>query len=129
MIVVDTSALMAILLREPQGADCVAAVAKESAIAISSATLAEALVVAARRNLGDEMDGVVVGLGLEMVSVKAASARGVAFAYERWGKGVQRTGLNIGDCFAYSLAMERQCGLLYVGSDCAQTDVRSALPG
>ena len=105
------------------------ALAKESNAVISSATLAEVLVVATRGTAGDEVDRLFVGIGLAVVSVTAASARGVAFASERWGRRMHRAGLNFGDYSACSLTMERRCCLLDVGGDFAQTDVRSALPG
>jgi ribonuclease VapC len=127
MMVVDTSALMAILLGEPEAANCVAALEAERDLVISSGTVAEALIVAARRNVGEEMDRLIEGLGFEVVSVTPASARRIARAYGRWGKGVHRAALNFGDCFAYALAIERRCRLLYVGGDFARTDVRGVL--
>jgi ribonuclease VapC len=51
----------------------------------------------------------------------------VAEAYGRWGKGLDPAGLNFGDCFAYELAQERRCPLLYVGDDFAKTDVEGSL--
>ena len=55
------------------------------------------------------------------------AARRSVEAYRRWGKGVQPAALNIGDCFAYELAIEHDCPLLFVGSDFALTAVRPAL--
>lgn len=127
MSVVDTSALMAILLSEPEAADRMAALEAEMDLVISSGTVAEALIVAARRSVGEEMDRLIEGLGFEVVSVTPASARRIARAYGRWGKRVHRAALNFGDCFAYALAMERRCPLLYVGGDFARTDVRGVL--
>jgi ribonuclease VapC len=118
---------MAILLGEPEAANCVAALEAERDLVISSGTVAEALIVAARRNVGEEMDRLIEGLGFEVVSVTPASARRIARAYGRWGKGVHRAALNFGDCFAYALAIERRCRLLYVGGDFARTDVRGVL--
>ena len=95
MIAVDTSALMAILLDEPEAAACVEAVATNDRIVISAATVAEALIVAGRRGLGAEMAGLVDGLDLEIVSVSPDMARRVADTYARWGKGVQKIGRRI----------------------------------
>jgi ribonuclease VapC len=89
--------------------------------------VAEALVVAARRNVRAEMERLIDGLGFEVVSVTPASARRIAQAYELWGKGVHPAALNLGDCFAYEVAKEHGCRLLYVGKDFAQTDVGSVL--
>ena len=94
---------------------------------ISAGTVAEALIVAARRNLGEEVTRLIDGLGFEVVSVTAASARRVAAAYAQWGRGAHPAGLNFGDCFSYEVAKEHSCPLLYVGDDFAKTDLESAL--
>lgn len=127
MIVVDTSALMAIILDEPSAPACMAAIETEDAILISSGTLAEALIVAERRGVLEEMQRLADGLGLEAVAVTPAAAKRIAGAYARWGKGANPAGLNFGDCFAYDLAWDHSCPLLYVGDDFAKTDIESAL--
>jgi ribonuclease VapC len=127
MIVVDTSALMAIVLNELEADACVAALEREVDILISGGTIAEALIVSARRNVGLEMARLIDGLGFEIGPVTGTSARKVADAYEQWGKGVHPAGLNFGDCFAYALAKERDCALLYIGHDFSKTDIASAL--
>ena len=127
MIAVDTSALMAVVLDEPEAEACIAALEAEAEILISAGTVAEALIVAARRNLADEMARLVDGLGFSIVDVTPASARRIADAYERWGKGVHPAALNFGDCFAYEVAKEHGCPLLYVGDDFAKTDIASVL--
>lgn len=127
MIAVDTSALMAIVLGEPQGEACMTAIEQADGLLISAGTVAEALIVAARRNVGEEVGALISGLGFEVVSVTAASARRVAGAYGRWGKGVHPASLNYGDCFSYEVASEHNCPLLYVGEDFVETDVRSVL--
>jgi ribonuclease VapC len=127
MIAVDTSALMAIVLNEPEADACVAALETEDDLMISAGTVAEALIVAARRNVGSEMESLIEGMGFEIVSVVPASARRIANAYESWGKGAHTAALNFGDCFAYEVAREHQCRLLYVGQDFARTDLESVL--
>lgn len=117
---------MAVLLDEPTAGDCTEILANERC-AISAATLAEALVVADRRGLRSEMTELIDGLDLEVVSVSAATARRVADAYARWGKGGRPSALNFGDCFAYDLARTNDCPLLYVGLDFGQTDVDAAM--
>jgi ribonuclease VapC len=124
MIAVDTSALMAIVLNEADANACIAALEREDEILISATTIAEALIVAARRNVGEEMANLIDGLGFNAVAVTPASARRVALAYARWGKGVHAASLNFGDCFAYELAKEHDCPLLYVGDDFAKTDIK-----
>lgn len=125
MIVVDTSALMAILLGEAEADRCADALEATDTILISSGTMAEAMIVALRRGLEDEMERLITGLGFEIVPVDAATARNVAAAYGRWGKGVHPAGLNFGDCFAYALAKERSCPLL-VGEDFSRSGLERA---
>ena len=127
MIAVDASALMAIVLDEPAADACADALARATALVISAATVAEALIVAAGRNRTEEMTRLIDNLGVEVVTVTDAFARNVADAYRRWGKGVHPARLNFGDCFAYEVAKQHACPLLFVGDDFAKTDVQSAL--
>ena len=122
MIAVDTSALMAIVLNEAEADACVATLEAEDGLLISAGTVAEALIVARRRNVGEEMERLIDGLGFEVITVTPASARRIARAYESWGKGVHPAALNFGDCFAYEVAKEHGCRLLYVGEDFGKTD-------
>jgi ribonuclease VapC len=125
MIAVDTSALMAIVLGEAEADACIKVLEAETEVLVSAGTVAEALIVAARRNIGEEMARLIDGLGFEIVTVTPASARRIAQAYERWGKGVHPASLNFGDCFAYEVAKEHSCRLLFVGDDFSKTDVES----
>ena len=127
MIAVDTSALMAIALGEQEADACIRVLETETQVVISAGTVAEALIVAAGRNVDEEMTRMIDGLGFEIVSVTAASARRIAAAYARWGRGAQPAGLNFGDCFSYEIAKERACALLYVGTDFSKTDLENAL--
>ncbi|MGA1343772.1 MAG: type II toxin-antitoxin system VapC family toxin [Hyphomonas sp.] len=127
MIAVDTSALMAVLLGEAQADECASVLESAGSLLISSGTVAEALIVAARRNLGVEMAMLIDGLGFEIANVTPAAARRVALAYETWGRGLHPAGLNFGDCFAYEVAKENACPLLYVGEHFSRTDIESAL--
>ena len=129
MIAVDTSALMAIVLDEPEADACAAALEAENDLLISAGTVAEALIVAARRNVRDEMERLIDGLGFEVAAVTQASARRVAQAYESWGRGVHSAALNFGDCFAYEAAKERGCRLLFVGDDFRRTDIEAVTRG
>ena len=127
MIAVDTSALMAILLNEPEADACIAALETADEVLISAGTVAEALIVAGRRQVGAAMTGLIDGFGFEVVPVTATSARRIAQAYERWGKGINPAALNFGDCFAYDVARENGCGLLFVGNDFTGTDIEGVL--
>jgi ribonuclease VapC len=123
MLVVDTSALMAVLQDEDEAPRCIAAMATAGALLMSAGTLAELLVIAALRGAEDRLDNLLGDLALEMVPVNPGDAKLIAAAYRQWGKGIHPAGLNFGDCFAYVLAKQRACPLLFVGDDFAQTDV------
>ena len=127
MIAVDTSALMAIVLGEADADACMAMLETEPVVLISAGTVAEAQIVAARRKVAEEMVKLIDGLGFDVITVTAASARRIAAAYEHWGKGVHPAGLNFGDCFAYEVAKAHGCRLLFVGNDFSKTDVESVL--
>lgn len=127
MIAVDTSAILAILQKEPEANACIGILDGQDHLLISAGTVAEALIVAGRRGIGDVLSLTIDQLELDIVSVTPEMARRVAAAYQRWGKGVHPAGLNFGDCFAYALAEQNDCPLLYVGDDFAKTDIRSAL--
>jgi ribonuclease VapC len=127
VIAVDTSALMAIVVGETGADACIRILETETEVAISAGTVAEALIVATRRNVGEEMSRMIDELGFEIVSVTPASARRIAAAYALWARGAHPAGLNFGDCFSYEVAKERSCPLLYVGDDFSQTDLESAL--
>lgn len=127
MIAVDTSALMAIVMDEPEASACIEAIEAADDLLISAGTMAEALIVAARRGIAAEVSSLIDGLGFEVVTVTPASARRIAETYGQWGKGVHPAGLNFGDCFAYEVAKEHSCRLLYVGDDFAKTDIESVL--
>lgn len=93
---------------------------------ISAVSLAEALIVSARRERRLLMEDLLDRLNMSIVPVDDAAARAAPNAYDRWGKGVHRADLNICDCFAYALAKARDCPLLFVGNDFAQTDIAPA---
>jgi len=123
---VDTSALIAIALGEADAVRCMNALEAADELLISAGTVAEALIVARRRNVGAEVASLIDGLGFRIVSLTPLGGRQVAQAYDRWGKGVHAAGLNLGDCFAYALALEHDCPLLFVGNDFSKTDLQAA---
>ena len=126
MIVVDTSAFMAVALDEPAAEACSDVMARAEEIVVSAGTLAETLIVAGRRNVSPAIERLISGLGCQVVPVTEYDAFKVAEAYTQWGRGVHPAGLNYGDCFAYVLARQRACPLLFAGSDFAKTDVTRA---
>lgn len=127
MIVVDTSALMTVLLREPGFESCMTALDADDDIRISAGTLAEVLIVAGRRGIGPRLSSLLSSLELSVATVTTRTAEQVADAYAVWGKGAHPAGLNMGDCYAYVVAAELACPLLYIGNDFVHTDVVSAL--
>jgi len=100
VIAVDTSALIAIALKEPEAHSCAEVLSSQETVLISAGTLAEALIVAAMRNFGEEMERLIDGLGLEIEAVTPAAARRMTSVYRKWGKGLHPAALNFGDCFA-----------------------------
>ena len=118
---------MAILLREPFADECKAALGVDDHPVISAGTLTEALIVAGARGLQSEMSDLIDQTKCEIVPVTADTARRAAAAHARWGRGARTAWLNFGDCFAYDVAKQNRCPLLYVGRDFAKTDVKSAL--
>lgn len=81
-------------------------------LVISAAMVAKVLIVAGRRNVSEEVNALISGLGFEIISVTAAAGRRVTDAYSRWGKGIHPASLNYGDCFSYDVAIEYYCPLL-----------------
>ena len=94
---------------------------------ISAGTLTETLIVAQGRDCESQMRTIFDRFGLVVEPLTEERARAAAQAYYRYGKGWHAAGLNYGDSFAYALANEHGCPLLYVGDDFAKTDIRSAL--
>jgi ribonuclease VapC len=127
LIVLDTSALMALLLGEPEADQIAELLKSEEDFKISAGTLAEALIVAGRRGLSEDMLQLLEGIAVEIEALSAAGAIAVAQAYSKWGKGVHPAGLNFGDCFSYVTAKGSGSPLLYVGDDFSKTDLHSAL--
>ena len=128
MIVVDASAVVAILLEEPDGPKLKAKLEAAPELIMSPINLWEAI-VRLRTVAGEDavraMDSLFLKLGMQIATIGAAEAREAATAYTRFGRRAT-AGLNLGDCFAYALAKARGAPLLYKGDDFARTDVASA---
>lgn len=84
------------------------------------------MIVADSRGGGSDLRALLARLKVEIVPVTPANIERVAEAYRRWGKGNHPAGLNFGDCFAYALAKELACPLVFIGNDFARTDVMRA---
>lgn len=129
-MIVDTSAIVAILRREAEGAKFFDRVLDADRPAMSAATLVEtAMVIEGRggRGAGADLDRFLARAGVEIVAVTAENAQLARDAWRIWGKGNHPARLNLGDCFSYALAQERDEPLLFKGEDFARTDVRRAV--
>ena len=125
-MVLDTSAIMAILTREPAADRLVQALEADRTRLVSAATVVEASLVLLGR-YGDageaQLDRLLRGLGAEVVPVgeeQVALARDAAL---RFGRGRHAAALNFGDCFSYALSAARGEPLLFTGDDFSKTDV------
>jgi len=128
-MVVDTSALFAVLNNEPLSARVEAAMLAAPRLAISAATLVEASIVADSKRHPDgmaELDLLLNELRVEVVPVLREHAVLARTAYRDFGKGRHPAGLNFGDCFSYALAQALGEPLLFVGNDFGRTDVEIA---
>jgi ribonuclease VapC len=128
-MVVDTSAVVAILCAEPDASSLATALASATAPLMSAASYVELLLVSLSRGIAgrSEVDDTLVDAAIEIVPVSLEQARLAVTAFERFGKGRHRARLNFGDCFAYALAKERGLPLLFKGDDFALTDIARAL--
>lgn len=129
MIVVDASALVAILAGEPE-AETFLTLLVETPSLLSPLGFWETT-VAARRALGPDAQqsllGLMDALRIEIAAAGVETARIAVEAEARFGKRTPAK-LNLGDCFAYALAKEHKLPLLYKGEDFSRTDVAPALP-
>jgi ribonuclease VapC len=127
-MVLDTSAVLAILLQEPVADRLVAAVDSDRTRLISAATAVEAsLVLLGRYGEAGEplLDRFLRGIGAEVVPVGDEQVTLARDAALRFGRGRHPAALNFGDCFSYALATALGEPLLFVGDDFARTDVEA----
>lgn len=131
-MIVDTSAIVAIVRNEPDEADrCMSHILRASTRRISAGNLLEAFLVidgARIPQLSDELDATVFDLHLVTEPVTSEHIQIARDAFRRYGKGSGHPArLNYGDCFAYALARALDEPLLFVGHDFTHTDIRRAL--
>jgi len=125
-MVIDTSALIAVLLQEPDALGVAKAIEAGSPRFLSAANLLEASIVIESRKGeagGRELDLLVYRGGIEIVAVDQDQAETARAAWRRFGKGRHPAALNYGDCFAYALARSHRLPLLFRGNDILQTDI------
>ena len=130
-MVLDTSALVAVLLDESDAVAFRLAIEADPLRLLSAATLVETAIVIEAR-LGDaggrELDRLLQKADVEIVAVDAEQAELARHAFRTFGKGRHAAGLNFGDCFSYALAQASGEPLLFKGGDFSKTDVSAVTP-
>lgn len=129
-MVLDTSAIVALLANEADAEVYEAALAAAEAPAISAATVLEASLVLEHRHGPPgtaKLDQLLAEQGVQVVPFDVDQLALARAAYRRFGKGRHPAALDFGDCFAYALARQLGVPLLFKGDDFRQTDVESAL--
>lgn len=130
-VVLDTSAVAAVVLGEPDAEAFLAAMTRAAGdLAVSAATVVELGIVVEAKQGSDaaaDLRTLLTRLAVQTVSVDERHAAAAVAGWRRFGKGRHPAGLNLGDCFAYGLAKVEGAPLLFKGNDFAQTDLASAL--
>ena len=125
-MVLDTSALLAILMAEPEAEGFAVAIEHDPIRLISAGSMLETAIVAESRWRdagGRELDLLLFKTGITVIPVDAEQVEIARQAFRLFGKGRHPAGLNFGDCFAYALSRVSGQPLLFKGDDFAQTDV------
>lgn len=128
-MVIDTSAVLAILLQEPDAEYYAQAISEDPKHLMSAFSFLEASVVITARKgpaAGHELDLLIYRARIEVVSFNAEQAEVAREAWRRYGKGRHPAALNLGDCCSYALSQISGEPLLYKGSDFSKTDLRRA---
>jgi ribonuclease VapC len=131
-MVIDTSALVAMLNDEPEAERIETAVEADPVRLMSTASYVETAIVIETRfgePGGRELDLWLHRAAVDLVSVDSDQADAARVAYRTYGKGRHRAGLNYGDCFSYALAKVSGEPLLFKGDGFARTDIRAVLTG
>ena len=128
-MILDTSAVLAVLFHEPDAERFARAITTASSRRMSVATLLETTIVLEGRSgpaSGYELDAFVQEAGIELEPVTPEHAQAARRAWRRFGKGNHPAGLNFGDCFAYALAEAMREPLLFKRRDFELTDIEAA---
>ena len=129
-MVIDTSALVAILLNEPEAPRFRDAVEQSARRLISAVTQVElACVIEGRAGAAGRLavERLLAAMDAEIVAATPAQAEVAITAFRRYGRGQHRARLNLGDCFSYALAKSSIMALLFKGDDFIHTDVAAAI--
>ncbi|HOA88966.1 type II toxin-antitoxin system VapC family toxin [Propioniciclava tarda] len=128
-MIVDTSALVAVILGEPDAERYLDAMAAADELSVSAASLVEALIVVEAKQgpeASDDLQALLAELEARVEPLDESQAILASRAWRRFGKGRHPAGLNLGDTFAYALATATGRPLLYKGADFDATDVAKA---
>ncbi|HEY5348507.1 MAG TPA: type II toxin-antitoxin system VapC family toxin [Candidatus Lustribacter sp.] len=125
-MVIDSSALVAILSDEPERRGFAEAIERDATRLVSAVSIVETSLVLQSRygeDAVDDLDLLLLKVAARVVSFSAEDIGGVRAAYHRFGKGRHAASLNFGDCFSYALAVSTGEPLLFKGEDFSRTDV------
>ena len=128
-MIVDSSAVLAILYREPDAGRYETAIATAPNCRMSVINMLEAAIVVEARGgaaAGHELDAFLDRTGITLMPVMAEHVEAARLTWRRFGKGNHRAALNLGDCFAYALAQTTGEPLLFKGKDFSHTDIEPA---
>ena len=128
-MIVDTSAVLAILFGEREARRCDEAIAQAPRCRMSAVSFLEAAIVLESRSgaeAGHELDAFLEAAAIDLAPVTPDQAAAARRAWRRFGKGNHPAGLNFGDCFSYALAEAVREPLLFKGDDFARTDIEAA---
>jgi len=126
-MVIDSSALVAIFLGEPERELYLSLIVKDHSRRVSAVSFVETgMVLEGRRGpvAQDELERFLARVAIEVVAVDPDQARSALAAWRKYGKGRHPAGLNLGDCFSYALARSTGEPLLAKGEDFARTDLK-----
>ena len=128
-MILDSSAIIAILFAEPGSLDLVDRILEADRAAVGAPTLAETGLVFVGRGGGrnaDPVERLIEELGVSVVPFGAAEWSIAVDAFRRFGRGRHPAALNFGDCLSYATAKSSRDTLLFVGSDFSRTDIKPA---
>lgn len=130
MIVIDTSALVAILNHEPERHALLSIIMSNEVITPGSCVLETAMALHRLVPMltAAQQDAFLAQSRIGIAAISPELARAARDAFFVFGKGRHRAGLNFGDCFSYALAKELDAPLLFKGTDFGKTDVRLVTP-
>lgn len=124
-MIIDTSAIVAILFNEPEAEFLAASISQSAERLVAAPTILEATMAVSRseRNAARLVADFIDAFQIEVVAFTAKHAEHAYRAFERYGKGRHPAGLNFGDCITYATAEIARQSICYLGNDFAQTDL------